>query len=107
MRAMPKSSTRTCSRTPLWLRKKTLSGLMSRCTIPLPWAWISASSSFALKAGVELGLAAQLGVDELDRDLALERLVDGLVDLGHAAAAAQLDQAVAVADDHGQLQLDA
>src|SRR5262249_3002993 len=56
---------------------------------------------------VELGLAAQLGVDELDRDLALQRLIDGLVDLGHAAAAAPLDQAVAVADDHGQLQFDA
>jgi len=38
IRAMPKSSTRTCKRTPLWLRRKILSGLMSRWTMPLSCA---------------------------------------------------------------------
>ncbi len=60
---------------------------------------LTGDAGLALETGVELLLGAQLGVDELDGDDALQRQVLGLVDLGHAAAAAQLDQLVAPAHD--------
>src|SRR5262249_14292971 len=65
---------------------------------------LAGDAGLALEAGVELRLAAQLGVDQLDGDLALQRQVGGAVDPGHAAAAADLVEAVAAADDHRQLQ---
>ena len=50
------------------------------------------------------GSAQELGVDELDGHLAFEGDVHGAIDLGHAAAAEDLDQAIAISHEDGQFQ---
>ena len=56
----------------------------------------------ALKSHVEFRIGAQAGVDQFDRDFALERRVHGPEDLSHAAAAAEFEDAVAAADQGRQ-----
>ena len=50
------------------------------------------------EAREEVGVLAELGSQELDRDVALELRVARPVDRGHAALAEQLEQAVASAE---------
>src|SRR5437870_5768297 len=66
---------------------------------------LAGDARLTLEAGIELRLGAQVWVDELYRDIALEGQVHRPVDLGHAAAAAHLEQPIAIADHHGQLDV--
>src|SRR5438094_40917 len=52
----------------------------------------------ALEAPVELRLDAQIGIDELDADFAVESSIESAINRGHAAPAAPFEELVAVAD---------
>ena len=56
------------------------------------------------EARAEVGVAAVLGAEDLDGDVAVELVVVGAVDPGHPALAEQLDQPVAAAEDRPDLR---
>jgi hypothetical protein len=55
----------------------------------------------AAEAGLEGGVAREVGAQSLDRDGATEALVLALADLGHATSAEELAELVAAADERG------
>ena len=55
----------------------------------------------AHEARAEVGIAGQRGRDQLQRDRAVERELDGTVDHAHAAAAGDVDDAMAGEDVAG------
>ena len=68
--------------------------------------WFSEATDWASmpEAGDEVGVAAVLGPEDLDGDVAAELAVRGAVDGGHAALAEQLDQPIAAAEDASDLR---
>src|SRR5437899_8944723 len=65
---------------------------------------LTGDAGFTLETRIEFWILAQIRVDQLDRHLAVQRQVDRPVDTRHAAPAARLDQAVAVADHLRQFE---
>ena len=55
------------------------------------------------EAGDEVGVAAVLGAQDLDGDVAAELAVGGSVDRGHAALAEELDQPISPTEDASDL----
>src|SRR5438874_1740267 len=65
---------------------------------------LTGNPRFALEAGVELRIGAELGIDQFDRDLAFENGIERAIYLGHAAAAQELEQSIPISKENRQLQ---
>ena len=76
-------------------------GVRPKSVTVMMFGWVEAAGRFglALEAAGELFLAAELGQQHLDREIAAHHRVLGAIDGAHAADADAADDAVALADD--------